>query len=156
MYRRPSDPEKWREFWDYIAAEYAAQNRNTEAFHTTIIDFLVGKGAIGPDSVVLDIGCGPGTYTLPMARVCHRVTGIDTSEMMLATLCREAAVKNLADKVRTRFEDWATLRETASYDLVFGALTPAVKDPSSLLKMHRFSRNFCCLISFGGRYRSSL
>ena len=39
-----------------------------------------------PGHAILDVGCGPGTYTLPAARLCRRVVAVDPSPAMLARL----------------------------------------------------------------------
>jgi SAM-dependent methyltransferase len=42
----------------------------------------------GPQSSVLELGCGTGRVLLPLARECAYIHGLDSSEAMLA-LCRE-------------------------------------------------------------------
>ena len=39
-----------------------------------------------PGHAILDVGCGPGTYTVPAARRCRRVIAVDPSPAMLARL----------------------------------------------------------------------
>jgi ubiquinone/menaquinone biosynthesis C-methylase UbiE len=38
---------------------------------------------LGPDDIVVDIGCGPGVAARHAARVCARVTGVDPAPVML-------------------------------------------------------------------------
>jgi ubiquinone/menaquinone biosynthesis C-methylase UbiE len=49
---------------------------------------------LGPDDELLDIGCGPGAFLAQHARIVPRVTGLDTSQVML----HEARAR-LADRV---------------------------------------------------------
>jgi ubiquinone/menaquinone biosynthesis C-methylase UbiE len=51
-----------------------------------------------PDSRVLDVGCGPGTDTVPLARLLGapgRVVGVDRDEVMLAQAARRAHVERV-------------------------------------------------------------
>ncbi|WP_290588502.1 methyltransferase domain-containing protein [Alicyclobacillus sp.] len=53
---------------------------------------------LGPEHSVADIGCGPGYFSLPMARMARRVYAVDVSEEMLDVLKRradEAGVENI-------------------------------------------------------------
>ncbi|NUP03761.1 MAG: class I SAM-dependent methyltransferase [Nonomuraea sp.] len=45
----------------------------------------------GPDAVVLDLGCGPGTVAIPLARRVRAVLAVDPDEEMLAEGRRLAA-----------------------------------------------------------------
>jgi SAM-dependent methyltransferase len=55
-------------------------------------DFAEAALALRPSSRILDLGCGVGRHAVPLARLGHRVTGIDLSETMLA-LARALAVE---------------------------------------------------------------
>ncbi|MFI6733107.1 class I SAM-dependent methyltransferase [Nonomuraea sp. NPDC050451] len=45
----------------------------------------------GPDSTVLDLGCGPGTVAIPLAPGVREVLAVDPDEEMLETGRRLAA-----------------------------------------------------------------
>ena len=38
---------------------------------------------VQPDETVLDIGCGPGTFVIPLAQQCQAVYALDYSQGML-------------------------------------------------------------------------
>src|ERR1051325_5735313 len=48
---------------------------------------------------VLDIGCGPGRWTLPFAQCCASVVAVDFSENMLAHAKRRCEKAGVAQKV---------------------------------------------------------
>ncbi|MFC3907686.1 23S rRNA (uracil(1939)-C(5))-methyltransferase RlmD [Legionella dresdenensis] len=48
-----------------------------------------------PDDVVLDLFCGLGNFSLPMARHCAKVTGIEGSETMVARARMNAGLNGL-------------------------------------------------------------
>ncbi|MGA2461784.1 MAG: class I SAM-dependent methyltransferase [Candidatus Bathyarchaeia archaeon] len=44
---------------------------------------LLSKLDLHPSNVVVDFGCGPGFYTIPLAKITSRVIGVDVSTHML-------------------------------------------------------------------------
>jgi len=59
------------------------------------------------DDVVVDFGCGPGFYTIPLARIVARTIGIDVSTIMLERL-RDNCEKNAA-KVEMQRSDGTSI-----------------------------------------------
>jgi len=47
------------------------------------------------DDVVIDFGCGPGSYTIPLARLAGRVIAIDSQTGMLEKASKYAAKNNV-------------------------------------------------------------
>ncbi len=66
--------------YDQSADEFARHRR----VHPEVLDQLISSGFIGPDTRLLDVGCGTGNYaaTLTAATNC-RISGVDPSERML-------------------------------------------------------------------------
>ncbi|GAA2294942.1 class I SAM-dependent methyltransferase [Nonomuraea roseoviolacea subsp. roseoviolacea] len=62
------------------AAPYYARHR--PGYGEAAIEHLAG--AFGADSRVLDLGCGPGTIAIPLARRVRAVLAVDPAEEMLA------------------------------------------------------------------------
>ena len=146
----------WREFWDLFAEHYAFRNRQTRQAADTVVESLLHDGVINHESKILDIGCGPGTYTLPLAARAKQVTGLDLSGPMLEVLRKEARYFGVEDCLEIVPADWGEFPNEAAYDLVFAAKTPAIHDYASLMKMNQISRRFCCLVSFAGSYNFAL
>lgn len=64
-------------FWDNLAERYAAQPvQNSDAFEHKI---EITRAQMGPDSVVLDIGCWTGSLALRLADAGAQVHGLDLS-----------------------------------------------------------------------------
>ncbi|MBW2621972.1 MAG: class I SAM-dependent methyltransferase [Deltaproteobacteria bacterium] len=156
LYAKPTDPKKWEDFWNLFSKSYARRNRDTQTFQDTIISRLQAQGVFNERSLVLDIGCGPGTYTLPLARHCRKVTGLDTAKEMLETLQNEARLMNVADRIEVDSRDWADFPDQPRFDVAVGANTPAIRDFQSLMKMNSVSRAYGCLINYAGRVTSTL
>lgn len=84
-------------------------------------------------NAVLDVGCGPGFFTVPMARLVGdrgRVYAVDIQPAMLARTERRAARAGVLDRVRTVLADRRSLRlpERADFALVFW-VAHEVEDP---------------------------
>lgn len=146
----------WADFWNLAAERYAFRNRQALDFHEAVIGLLEREGVIHPGSVVLDVGCGPGTYTIPLARRVNKVVGLDNAQAMLDVLQREASFYQVADRIEPWLGDWDEFPVAASYDLVLAAKSPAIYDYHSLAKMNRISRGYGCLITFAGAYKLGL
>lgn len=135
-------------FYDDTAEDYRKGVRADEDFYQYIVDSLAIDGVIRKGDCVLDIGSGPGTYTLPMAEKAISVTALDPSSGMLELLMRESAAKGLSN-IRSVKSTWEDYDGEERFDLVFAALSPGVKVPADLMKMERFSTRSCCYINYG-------
>ena len=79
---------------------------------------LIGKLAVNPDDTVLDFGCGPGYFLIPLARVARRAIGVDVSPRMLEKASRKAKKKSVS--VELLQSDGTGIRlEDNSVDLIF-------------------------------------
>jgi ubiquinone/menaquinone biosynthesis C-methylase UbiE len=62
-----------------------------------VIDTLAGAFGLTGDDVVIDLGCGTGQLTLPIARRVRAVAGVDPEPGMLARARRAAAEQGVAN-----------------------------------------------------------
>lgn len=93
--------------WDKRAPSFASRNVDSP-----YVDQFLGKVAIAPDWSVLDIGCGPGTLALPLARRVKKVTAVDFSGAMLEELEKRAKEQNInnIETIKASWEDdWQAL-----------------------------------------------
>lgn len=135
-------------YFDNTAEEYLSQVKAHEDFYHSIVDHLADGGFLREGDDVLDIACGPGTYTLSMAEKAKTVAALDPAGGMLAVVMRESAASGLSN-VRSIKSTWEDYDDKENFDLVFTALSPGIKGPAELMKMERFSRRSCCYITFG-------
>ena len=88
------DPEKlnWVKFWQERLEMKEDKNKNwdkaAKTFHKTskkddYHELLFSKLILDENDTVLDLGCGEGSITLPIAKKVREVTGIDSSVKML-------------------------------------------------------------------------
>ena len=81
--------------WDEYAAFYDWENRRTLGRRDVGFWRQLARRHAGP---VLELGCGTGRVTLPVARTGARVVGIDRSAEMLARARRRVRRARLADR----------------------------------------------------------
>jgi trans-aconitate methyltransferase len=70
-------------------AEFYHQYRR--GYPPAVIDALAGAFGLTSDDIVIDLGCGTGQLTLPVARRVHAAAGVDPEPDMLARARRAAA-----------------------------------------------------------------
>lgn len=69
------------------AEEYV---RHRPPYPAELLAALVDRFALGPGVAVLDLGCGPGVLSLPLADSGAEITGVDPAADMLAAARRRA------------------------------------------------------------------
>jgi ubiquinone/menaquinone biosynthesis C-methylase UbiE len=89
---------------------------------------------------VLDIGCGPGEFTLLVARSAKSLVGVDTSKVAL-----NMAERNLADSglknVTFRYGDARKLPfPNETFDFIYSRRTPASESKRNLIQVLRVLR----------------
>ncbi|MFB6890158.1 class I SAM-dependent methyltransferase [Kitasatospora sp. NPDC056327] len=83
------DDDFWTEFHDFLFSEQRHEQAEQLLGSSPLLDLPAG-------SRVLDLCCGPGVFSVPLARRGHAVTGVDLSEPMLERarrLAEEAGAK---------------------------------------------------------------
>ena len=86
--------------WDKKAAAFARRNA-ASAF----IDLFLHHLTLDQDYSVLDVGCGPGTLALPIAKKVRTLTALDYSRGMLTSLESSAREQNITN-ITTRCCAW--------------------------------------------------
>jgi SAM-dependent methyltransferase len=99
---------------DFVDAYDAKQRYDPTADVQALVDL-----GLGPTSVVLDMGCGTGTFTLAVAPVCARVVAVDVSPPMLDRLAERAAERGLDNIELVRAGLLSYVHRGAPADVVF-------------------------------------
>lgn len=147
--------EAWQVFWDTFAPTYIKISRALIPENLKLINIWREQEILDGSSRVLDIGCGPGTFALPLAGEAKEVVGLDTSPLMLKTLQDESRALNL-DNIRIEQADWHEVTCSGEFDLVLAANSPAIDSMDTLMKMNRASRRYCVYMCYAGGIRKSL
>ena len=102
--------------FDRVADNY---DRARPRYPEKLFDDLVELTGIGPDSRLLEVGCGTGIATLPMAERGFRITCVEMGENLAAVARRKLAPYPNVSVTTSRFEDWDAIGE--KFDLLYCA-----------------------------------
>ncbi len=142
--------------WNKMAAGFAKRTSAPEAEERRdqTIAWLKELGALKEDSRVLDIGAGPGNWSMPLAKSGGHVTALEPADAMADILQEKidaAGIANISIDRRTWQDvDLAEDAFQGAFDLVFASMTPGIDGPQNLKKMMAASKGYCYLSTFSG------
>ena len=135
-------PQKAEAFWE------SASSSQLDRIEATLSGLELEAGF-----KVLDIGCGPGNLTLPIAEKVAHVTAVDASGSMIRLLKKKADERNLIN-ISTLISNWEDVDEEdlkPPYDLVLASLCWDMLDVRGALQMmQRVARGKICCICHAG------
>lgn len=167
-----ANSEIWLECWnsspdesDLITDEIQADRWNKRAAHFSkdededrkkkkteeFLEFLHQAEFSPKGASVLDIGCGPGSLAIPLARAGATVTALDISHQMLQRLKEQANQENLAiHPIECSWwsADIDSLGYRNKFDLVIASMTPGIKDADTFSRMMACSKKYCYYSNF--------
>lgn len=171
--------EYWKKEWGKVGKEYIL-NKNTEDKNIKVWDEssknydetvcnnrvkdviknLKLKGYINENSEVLDIGCGTGSYSIELSKICKKVYALDYSDCMLNVL-KEKIKSNNIDNIEIIKANWNDINLNKEnmykkFDLVISSLNPGCYNPDSLLKINEASNKSCCYIGTDGKSKDDV
>jgi SAM-dependent methyltransferase len=129
--------------WDKSALMYNEMSKMEKSYTLNQINAF----ETAPDDSVLDIGCGAGRISIPMAQRAARVTAIDSAEKILA-FCRQNVLEAGVTNLNVRLLDWkdAVLGQNLEqHDIVIASRSPGMAD---LIKTSSFARKLVVLIAW--------
>ena len=157
--RRPRD--KFRDFWDRMAQHYPMPfDEPTLADTMRALVLAKCQGVEIAHRTILDIGCGTGIYTLPLAREAAMVTGLDDSESMLGRMIEAATAAGLRNVVPV-MASWKTVDPAVhgfekAFDIAWVSMSPAVQTLPDFEKMEQCARTWCVYIGWGRKRKNDL
>lgn len=99
----------------HLNPEFDGASRRSSIIEKTV-DFL-DKKILRKNSLILDLGCGPGLYAEKLCRKGHKVTGIDFSENTICYAKENAERENL--NIDYKCDNFFNLKYFEEYDVVF-------------------------------------
>lgn len=130
--------------WESMSQTYDGAGYDT--IRGKVVSDLYEMGVLKKESSLLDIGCGPGLFAVPLAGYVRTVCGMDSSAGMLKRLSDSATEAGLSN-VTTLQSDWDEYIPDGKFDVAFASLCPPTNSPESLMKMESCCGRFCVYIS---------
>lgn len=139
----------WNRRSDGFVKESGGEHRKQRA--SDLLTLLEEAGFSPAGAKVLDIGCGPGTHSLPLARSGADVTALDISQAMLDRVRATATEEGLS--LATQVCSWwmtdiDQLGFRDGFDLVIASMTPGVRDRTTFDRMTACSKGYCYYSNF--------
>lgn len=129
--------------WDEFAEMYDGMTRLEEKFSKQQVDCL----PIETTDTVVDIGCGPGRLSVPLARRAHHVTSVDSFPEMLAR-CMKNAERAAVNNITPLLQDWGAenaLEKIGMHDIAIASRSIGLSD---LKKLNKIARKYAVITSF--------
>lgn len=111
---RKYDDQVELEFWRKIAPHYSEQfnlMRDVPGLKEKVTNF------IGDGSRIIDVGCGTGNFTIPLASKCNEILALDFSPAMLKELSISISKQKMMN-IRTVCAKWEEFSEPYDADYV--------------------------------------
>ena len=125
-------------FWDDIAYDYEGRIMQGD-MPVRIAERLAERGIIGKETDIIELGCGPGTYTVPLSQRVRSVTCLDTSEKMISILKGSCASNNVFPVVG----DFMEYVPDRRFDAAIMTLCPGTGTPEGIRKVESLTDGWC-------------
>ncbi len=138
------------EYWNKVASSYDRSKEETKSRRLSkTLDLFKRKHLLFKGMEVLDIGCGPGTLAMELARQGAKVTALDFSTQMLDQF-RQSMTPDIRDHITLFCEDWHAIDIEKKgwkkkFDLVIAFMSPGVAGPEAFYKMMDTSKSGCAI-----------
>lgn len=140
---------RWNKRSDDFAKDLSEERRQKKT--AELFALLDEAGVSLKGATVLDIGCGPGSLSIPLAQAGAEVTSLDIASGMLDRLREKAKQEGL--HINPIECSWWTadidkLGFRNKFDLVIASMTPGIKDVETFDRMMACSKKFCYYSNF--------
>jgi SAM-dependent methyltransferase len=137
-----------KKYWDIRGRSFPGY-RSDDELQVKVFETLKNHGVDFSGAHVLDLGCGAGSYTVPLARMAGMVTALDISGVMLERARSSAAALSITN-INYVECDWEEYEIREKFDIIFCSRCPAIKDPEALQKLCNALSKWGILFHFAG------
>ncbi|KIX12676.1 class I SAM-dependent methyltransferase [Dethiosulfatarculus sandiegensis] len=148
-------------FWENLARHYPLPfDKEVLATTQKVFSMVKKRGVTFSNAEILDIACGTGIYTLPLAGEAAGVTGLDDSEAMLDRMKQVMEAKGIQN-VRPVKASWEDIDIAAkgfqkAFDIAWVSMTPAIQTAHDFDLMEQCARKWCVYIGWGRKRENAL
>ncbi len=125
--RSPEDRDRLKVTFDTIADRY---HEARPGYPAELYGELISATGLRPDARLLEVGCGTGKATVPLAERGFAITCLEIGPHLAAAAERNLAAYRGVQVVQQAFEDWQPAG-AARFDLVFAATAWHWIDPAA-------------------------
>lgn len=147
-----------KKFWKAKAPDYPLPfDKKTLPKTKRIIRRIKKENIVFKNKNIIDIGCGTGIFSLPLAREAAEVTGADFSRLMLKKMRQEVKTKKIKN-IKTIYSSWENFdskKHKKKYHIAFASMTGAIKTASDIKKMETVTKDYCIVVSWAGIRRNA-
>lgn len=137
--------ERDAEFWDGFSDTYNSDDQGDAP--QRIVDSLMESGAVRPDDCVMEVGSGPGTYSILLAPRVRILVCMDSSAGMLDRLFASAGEMGITNMERFH-KNWSDYTPRKGYDFCFASLLPGSSTDESMRRMEATARRGCAVLAW--------
>ena len=137
-----------KKIWDKKALDFPRYNETSDDFQQKIISILQKEKLLDITSKIIDVGCGTGVYTIPLAKVAKEVLALDISSTMLEILKEDIWFHNLNKKITIQNSSWSEFKNKKEYDLLIATLSAAFNTHEDYEKIDTLNIKQCCFLHF--------
>ncbi len=153
------DDLDWLEFWEEklenkITKDWdkAAEGFYKRSKRDSYQEELLKRLKLSKDDTVIDVGCGEGSITIPIAKKVKSVTGLDSSKKMLEFLNKRASEEKIEniETILCDIED-ISYDELGDYDIVVASrcLNGIVPIKETIRELNKIANKYVFFTVFG-------
>ena len=133
--------------WNQVAKTFGSK-----ATKDDYKNILFNKLILNENDTVLDLGCGEGTITIPIAKKVKSVTALDSSTKMLEVLDKKAKKENIKN-IKTIYKNIEDIKkeDIGTYDVVIASrsLNGIIPIDEILSEINEIANKFVFITVFG-------
>ncbi|MDF2505394.1 class I SAM-dependent methyltransferase [Clostridium sp.] len=135
--------EQQAKTWDSFATMYNGMAKLEEKYTEKQIDKMI----LSSEDTVVDIGCGPGRLTIPIAKKVKSVTAVDVSPQML-NKCKENAENANLKNITTMQLNWLEEENESKigkHDIAIASRSVGFSD---VIRLNNIAKKYVFILNF--------
>jgi len=138
-------------YWSKRAEDFSNSRRTNDFEYGRQVLSSLWSRVLTPESVVMDVGAGPGTFVIPFAKKVKRIDAVEPAFGMVDKIKHNAAREGISNYgiINKTWQDVDIASISSRYDLVISSLVLWVfKDVwQQLRRMELASSGYCCVVN---------